>query len=136
MRGRAARSAGAYSEDDYARATTDSNPAVDFENMGPGVGNLLSIFQAFGEWSGEQMQAHFSGMRYGDLKKQVAEMVVAKLGGPIQARYREIAGGSGVPGWRSARGSGGCDSDRGLDGGVGEAADGIVYGGLISWFSE
>jgi tryptophanyl-tRNA synthetase len=71
------------------RATTDSNPAVDFENMGPGVANLLSIFQAFSEWSGEQMQAHFAGMRYGDLKKQVAEMVIAKLE-PIQARYREI----------------------------------------------
>ncbi len=71
------------------RATTDSNPAVDFENMGPGVTNLLSIYQAFGEWSSEQMRAHFSGMRYGDLKKQVAEMVVSKLE-PIQARYREI----------------------------------------------
>jgi tryptophanyl-tRNA synthetase len=71
------------------RATTDSNPAVDFETMGPGVANLLSIYQAFAESSGEQMRAHFSGMRYGDLKKQVAEMVVAKLE-PIQARYREI----------------------------------------------
>jgi tryptophanyl-tRNA synthetase len=71
------------------RATTDSNPAVDFESMGPGVANLLSIFQAFAEWTGEQMRAHFSGMRYGDLKKQVAEMVVSKLE-PIQARYREI----------------------------------------------
>ena len=71
------------------RATTDSNPAVDFESMGPGVANLLSIYQAFAEWTGEQMRAHFSGMRYGDLKKQVAEMVVSKLE-PIQARYREI----------------------------------------------
>ena len=49
------------------RATTDSNPAVDFETMGPGVENLLSIFQAFSEWTPEQMRAHFSGMRYGDL---------------------------------------------------------------------
>jgi len=71
------------------RATTDSNPAVDFESMGPGVANLLSIYQAFSEWSSEEMRAHFSGMRYGDLKKQVAEMVVSKLE-PIQARYREI----------------------------------------------
>src|SRR5215467_3929460 len=29
------------------RATTDSNPAVDFETMGPGVQNLLTIHQAF-----------------------------------------------------------------------------------------
>src|SRR5579862_2490704 len=71
------------------RATTDSNPAVDFETMGPGVANLLSIYQAFAEWTDDQMRAHFTGMRYGDLKKQVAEMVVSKLE-PIQARYREI----------------------------------------------
>src|SRR6202161_4236502 len=36
------------------RATTDSNPAVDFETMGPGVENLLSIFQAFAEWDGDR----------------------------------------------------------------------------------
>src|SRR5579862_1603304 len=33
------------------RATTDSNPAVDFEKLGQGVANLLTIFQAFTEWS-------------------------------------------------------------------------------------
>ncbi|HBY61962.1 MAG TPA: tryptophan--tRNA ligase, partial [Solibacterales bacterium] len=71
------------------RATTDSNPAVDFETMGPGVANLLSIFQAFSEWSDDQMKSHFAGMRYGDLKKQVAEMVVSQLE-PFQQRYRQI----------------------------------------------
>jgi tryptophanyl-tRNA synthetase len=35
------------------------------------------------------MQAEFSGLRYGDLKKRVAELVVSKLE-PFQARYREI----------------------------------------------
>src|SRR5207245_3798808 len=29
------------------RATTDSNPAVDFDQLGAGVANLLSIYQAF-----------------------------------------------------------------------------------------
>src|SRR5581483_168348 len=48
------------------RATTDSNPAVDFENLGAGVANLLNIFQAFGEWPDSQMRDHFHGMRYGD----------------------------------------------------------------------
>src|SRR3979411_181297 len=32
------------------RATTDSNPSVDFESMGPGIANLLGIFQAFSDW--------------------------------------------------------------------------------------
>src|SRR5579884_1449853 len=71
------------------RATTDSQPAVDFENLGAGVRNLLNIFQAFSKWTDEQMRAHFTGLRYGDLKKQVAEMVVSKLE-PLQKRYREI----------------------------------------------
>ncbi len=71
------------------RATTDSNPAVDFESMGAGVANLLSIFQAFGEWSDQQMRDHFQGLRYGDLKKEVAEMVISKVE-PIQKRYNEI----------------------------------------------
>lgn len=71
------------------RATTDSLPAVDFEAAGAGVQNLLSIFQAFSGWRAEKMRGHFSGMRYGDLKKQVAEMVIANLE-PLQKRYAEI----------------------------------------------
>ena len=71
------------------RATTDSLPAVDFDTAGPGVQNLLSIFQAFSGWPTDKMRGHFSGMRYGDLKKQVAEMVIANLE-PLQKRYAEI----------------------------------------------
>lgn len=71
------------------RATTDSAPAVDYDNLGDGVRNLLTIYQAFAEWTGEQMRSHFSGMRYGDLKKQVAAMVVEHLE-KFQQRYREI----------------------------------------------
>jgi tryptophanyl-tRNA synthetase len=71
------------------RATTDSLPAVDFDAAGAGVQNLLSIFQAFSGWPKDKMRAHFSGMRYGDLKKQVAEMVITSLE-PLQKRYAEI----------------------------------------------
>ncbi len=71
------------------RATTDSLPCVDFDNIGPGVENLLTIHQAFSGWTADQMKSHFAGMRYGDLKKQVAEAVVAGLE-PLQTRYAEI----------------------------------------------
>jgi tryptophanyl-tRNA synthetase len=71
------------------RATTDSNPAVDFDNAGPGVLNLLAIYQAFSGDSDDAMKTRFTGMRYGDLKKQVADMTVAHLE-PFQQRYREI----------------------------------------------
>jgi tryptophanyl-tRNA synthetase len=71
------------------RATTDSKPGVDFENPGAGVRNLLTIFQAFTGWHDDNLRAHFEGMRYGDLKKQVAEAVIEALE-PMQQRYREI----------------------------------------------
>ena len=71
------------------RATTDSNPAVDLETAGPGVLNLLSIYQAFAGSSDDEIKRQFTGLRYGDLKKQVADMVIAHLE-PFQARYRQI----------------------------------------------
>jgi tryptophanyl-tRNA synthetase len=67
---------------------------VDFENAGAGDQNLLNIFQAFSEWTGDQMKSQFTDMRYGDLKKQVAEMVISHLE-PFQKRYREITGEPG-----------------------------------------
>ena len=71
------------------RATTDSAPSVDFDVLSPGVENLLSIYQAFSGASNDEIRAHFSGMRYGDLKKQVAEMTVSQIE-PLQKRYHEI----------------------------------------------
>ena len=71
------------------RATTDSNPAVDFETAGPGVLNLISIYQAFSGDTDDAIRQRFTGMRYGDLKKTVAEMTIAHLE-PFQARYRQI----------------------------------------------
>ncbi|HYM10842.1 MAG TPA: tryptophan--tRNA ligase, partial [Bryobacterales bacterium] len=71
------------------RATTDTKPAIDFADLGPGVANLLGIFQGFGGWGDAEMQKHFTGMRYAALKKEVAELVISSLE-PIQRRYREI----------------------------------------------
>jgi tryptophanyl-tRNA synthetase len=69
-----------------ARATTDSQPAIDPGNMGPGVANLLTIGQACDPAiTGEAV----AGMRYGDFKKRIAEAVIARLE-PIQQRYRQI----------------------------------------------
>ena len=78
----------------FMRATTDSRPAVDFSALGPGIENLLNIYQAFSDWDDERMRAHFSGMRYGELKKQVGEMVISYLE-PMQKLYREITSDPG-----------------------------------------
>ena len=66
-----------------------SNPAVDLETAGPGVLNLLSIYQAFAGAGDDEIKNQFTGMRYGDLKKRVADMVIAHLE-PFQKRYRKI----------------------------------------------
>ena len=71
------------------RATTDSRPAVDCETAGPGILNLLAIYQAFSGDGDDDMKQRFNGMRYGDLKKQVAGMVISHLE-PFQQRYRQI----------------------------------------------
>jgi tryptophanyl-tRNA synthetase len=71
------------------RATTDSNPAVDVETAGAGVLNLLSIYQALSNAADDEIKARFNGMRYGDLKKTVADMVISHLE-PFQQRYRQI----------------------------------------------
>jgi len=74
-----------------ARATTDSQPAVDPENMGPGVTNLFTIAHACDPFITKNSVA---GMRYGDFKKLVAEAVVSRLE-PIQRKYREITADRG-----------------------------------------
>jgi tryptophanyl-tRNA synthetase len=76
------------------RATTDSEPCVKVDTAGPGVLNLLAIYQAFSGWTDDQIKQHFNGMRYGELKKQVAEMVVSQLE-PFQERYRRIVSEKG-----------------------------------------
>jgi tryptophanyl-tRNA synthetase len=74
-----------------ARATTDSEPAVDSERMGPGVANLLAIGQAC---DASITAESVNGMRYGDFKKRVAEAVIARLE-PIQKRFHEITAEAG-----------------------------------------
>lgn len=69
-----------------ARATTDSQPAIDPETIGPGIANLLTIGQAC---DASLTKEAVMGMRYGDFKKRVAEAVISRLE-PIQRRYHEI----------------------------------------------
>jgi tryptophanyl-tRNA synthetase len=68
------------------RATTDSQPAVDVETMGPGIANLLTIAQACDP---SITKESVNGLRYGDFKKRVTEAVISRLE-PIQKRYREV----------------------------------------------
>ena len=73
------------------RATTDSENRIAFDRENqPGVTNLLTIYQAITGQSEEAVIAEFEGKGYGNLKKQVAEAVIATLE-PIQKRYHDMA---------------------------------------------
>jgi tryptophanyl-tRNA synthetase len=52
------------------RATTDSNPAVDFEKLGTGVANLLNIYQAFAGWTDDAMRPTSPACATGILKSR------------------------------------------------------------------
>ncbi len=74
------------------RAVTDSGREIVFSTdpERAGVNNLLTIYQALTKESSEAIEAHFADARgYGDLKKAVAEQVIAALE-PVQTRYHEI----------------------------------------------
>lgn len=73
------------------RATTDSLNRIAFDRDNqPGVYNLLNIYQAITGQSEDEIIAEFEGKGYGNLKKRVAEMVIATLE-PIQKRYYDMA---------------------------------------------
>ena len=112
----------------FMQATTDSNPAWISRRMGPGVANLLGIYQAFSDWTDEQMRSHFTGMRYGDLKKQVGEMVASSLRAASAALQRDH-GRPRLPRWHSPGRRGARHADRKLHGRTGEIADGPVHTG-------
>lgn len=71
------------------RAQTDSGSEISFEGSGPGVRNLLTMYQALTGRSPEQIEAELSGKGYGDLKRAVADAVVETIT-PIQKRYQEL----------------------------------------------
>ncbi len=73
----------------FNRAVTDSQTEIVFDETRPGVTNLLTIHQALSGQTKEQLESHFSGKGYGDLKKELGALVVENLA-PIQQRYNEL----------------------------------------------
>lgn len=71
------------------RAVTDSGSQLDPDHLTPGVENLLVIFEALAGASREVTLAKFAGQGYGTLKREVAEVAVAKVG-EIAQRYHVL----------------------------------------------
>jgi tryptophanyl-tRNA synthetase len=73
------------------RATTDSLNRISFDRENqPGLYNLFNIYQAITGYTQEQVVAEFDGGGYGNVKKRVAEAVIAAVE-PIQQRYYDMA---------------------------------------------
>lgn len=73
-----------------SRAVTDSGREVKFDpNQKPEVSNLISIYAHSANLSVAEVEARYEGMGYGPFKKDLAEVVVAKLE-PLQRKYKEI----------------------------------------------
>lgn len=71
-------------------AVTDSGSEVKYDVTNkPGISNLLTIYAALKEISIEEAEKEFSGYRYGDFKKAVADVVCSELGA-FQEKYRQI----------------------------------------------
>ncbi|MDR1697523.1 MAG: tryptophan--tRNA ligase [Erysipelotrichaceae bacterium] len=69
-------------------AVTDSGNEIIYDKVNkPGISNLLTIYAALQGQSIKEVEKHFVGLRYGDFKKQVAEIVVKELL-PLQKRYQ------------------------------------------------
>ncbi|MCZ2859494.1 tryptophan--tRNA ligase [Blastococcus sp. VKM Ac-2987] len=71
-------------------AVTDTGREVVADPVAkPGVTNLLTIHSAFSGKSTAELEEHFAGRGYGDLKKELAEVVTEALA-PIQQRTAEL----------------------------------------------
>lgn len=69
------------------RAVTDSGSEARFDDARPGITNLLEVYQTLAGQSRQEVEAHFTGRGYGEVKREVADLVVAALE-PLQQGHR------------------------------------------------
>ena len=73
----------------FKRAVTDSGTDIRFDETRPAVTNLLSMYQLLTGRTPEEIEAHFAGKGYAQLKGDLAEATVEFLR-PFQERVRAI----------------------------------------------
>lgn len=73
----------------FKRAVTDSGVEIRFDEARPAISNLLSIYQLLTGQQAAEVEAHFSGKGYANLKQELAEVTVEFLQ-PMQERARAI----------------------------------------------
>ncbi len=86
------------------KATTDSLREIRFDEKRYGINNLLTVYQLLTGKEPAEIENHFTGKSYKDLKEQLAETVIETLQ-PLQERYRELTGEDGYLDDMLARGA-------------------------------
>src|SRR5947209_581769 len=71
------------------RAVTDSGSEVRFDESRPAITNLLTVYQLLTGGSSEEIEGHFAGKGYAQLKSELAEATVEFLR-PFQERMSSI----------------------------------------------
>lgn len=71
-------------------ATTDSDTIIKFDPINkPGISNLINIYASLSDKKIEEVEKLFIDKKYGELKKEVADLVIAELT-KIQSKYYEL----------------------------------------------
>ncbi|MGA9994680.1 MAG: tryptophan--tRNA ligase [Pyrinomonadaceae bacterium] len=73
----------------FKRAVTDSGTEIRFDESRPAINNLLSIYQLLTGKSPAEIEAHFAGKGYAQLKGDLADVTIEFLK-PVQDRARGI----------------------------------------------
>ena len=73
----------------FKRAVTDSGTEIRFDESRPAITNLLTIYHLITGQPTQEVEAHFEGKGYAQLKAQIAEVTVEFLR-PLQQRVRDI----------------------------------------------
>ncbi len=75
----------------YARAVTDSQTSIVFDPERKGLYNLLTIYQSLTEKSAAEIEEHFAGKGYKELKSELTDLTVA-IFEPFQRKYNDYIG--------------------------------------------
>ncbi len=73
----------------FKRAVTDSGTEIRFDDSRPAINNLLEIYHLMTGKNQSEIEQHFAGKGYAQLKGDLADATIEFLG-PIQQRVREI----------------------------------------------
>ena len=74
----------------FKRAVTDSGTEIRFDEERPAINNLLTIYQLLTKQQPAEVEAHFAGKGYAQLKGELADVMIEFLR-PLQERVREVS---------------------------------------------